>query len=155
MEKRRIGVRAIVYKDGKLLAVRHKSKSGTQKDFWCVPGGGLDPGESLEAGLQREMREELGIDVVIGRLLFMQQFASTRADCSEELEFFFLVENVGDFDVIDYTHTSHGTEELARCEFIDAANERVLPEFLGTLDLEKYTSTVQPVYVIDLLDKSQ
>jgi 8-oxo-dGTP pyrophosphatase MutT (NUDIX family) len=29
--------------------------------FWVCPGGGLSPGEGLEAGLQRELAEELGL----------------------------------------------------------------------------------------------
>lgn len=31
--------------------------------LWACPGGGLDPGESPAAGLARELREELGLDV--------------------------------------------------------------------------------------------
>jgi 8-oxo-dGTP pyrophosphatase MutT (NUDIX family) len=31
--------------------------------FWFTPGGGLEPGESLEAGTRREIREELGVEL--------------------------------------------------------------------------------------------
>lgn len=152
MDKRRIGVRAIIYKDGKILAVKHKTKTGA-KDFWAIPGGGLDPSESLEDGLKREIHEELGIDVKIGRLLFVQQFKSTRADRDEELELFFLVENSEDFAEIDYLGTSHGMVELARCEFIDPAAETVRPSFISRVDMALYAESVQPVLVADLLDE--
>ena len=43
---RRINVRAIIYKDGKLLAVKHKHGDNISH-YYAVPGGGLDPQESL------------------------------------------------------------------------------------------------------------
>lgn len=147
MQKRRIGVRAIIYQDGKILAVIHKSKDGTPKDWWAIPGGGLDPGESLEDGLKREMEEELGVVIQPGRLLCIQQFMSGRQDCDEELEFFFLVENSDDFAAIDFMHTTHGAIELAACEFIDPSRVAIKPEFLGEIDLVRYVESVQPVYV--------
>lgn len=55
MDKRRVGVRAIIYKDGKILAVKHKTKDG-EASFWAIPGGGLEPGESIENGLRREVK---------------------------------------------------------------------------------------------------
>ena len=148
MDKRRIGVRAIIWRDGTLLAVRHKSqKDGDPKDFWCIPGGGLDPGESLEDGLRREVREELGVEIVPGRLLFIQQFTSSRAGCDEELEFFFLVENHQDFAQIDTSKTSHGADEIARCEFIDPKTEYILPRMLNQVDIRTYIEMVQPVFI--------
>ncbi len=155
MDKRRIGVRAIIYKDGQILAVKHKSrKDGQPKDFWAIPGGGLDPGESLEDGLRREVMEELGVEVVPGRLLFIQQFTSTREDRDEELEFFFLVENSDDFAQVDFTASSHGLDELALCEFIDPTKERVLPSFISTIDLGGYVETIQPVLVTNQFGES-
>lgn len=149
MNKRRIGVRAIIYKDGKILAVRHKSKDGTAKDWWAIPGGGLDPGEALEDGLKREIEEELGVAVVPGRLLFIQQFTSGREDCDEELEFFFLIENSDTFESIDFSGTSHGMAELAACEFIDSTVETIKPGFIAEIDMQNYIESVQPVLVVN------
>src|ERR1700687_2594645 len=37
---------------------------------WEFPGGKAEPGESLEACMHRELFEELGIDAVVGRVLW-------------------------------------------------------------------------------------
>ncbi|MGH9257971.1 MAG: (deoxy)nucleoside triphosphate pyrophosphohydrolase [Vicinamibacterales bacterium] len=36
--------------------------------MWEFPGGKIDPGESHAAGLTREIREELGVDIEVGEL---------------------------------------------------------------------------------------
>lgn len=82
MESRRIAVRGIAFEDGKLFAVKHKEKM-VPSDFWAIPGGGLDPGESLEDGLHREMIEEMGVAPKIGKLLFIQQYRSEKREFLE------------------------------------------------------------------------
>ena len=149
MEKRRIGVRGVIYRDGTILGVQHRDKEGNPKDFWSIPGGGLDPGETIEQGVRRELTEELGIEATVGRLLCIQQFRSSRGDCDEQLEFFFLIENPDDFTVIDLMNTTHGTKEIAACEFIDPTKVTMKPGFLSEIDLKAYVETVQPVLVVD------
>ena len=147
---RRINVRAIIYKDGKLLAVKHKHGDNISH-YYAVPGGGLDPQESLIDGLARELHEETGVDAVIGNLLFIQQFPSARAGYAEELEFFFTVKNPDDFININLESTSHGAEELAVCEFVDPASVTLYPEFLQSIDLACYANNDRPTLVIDNL----
>ena len=57
---RRINVRAIIYREGKILAVKHR-RGDQAAPYYAVPGGGLDPHESLTECLIRELREETGV----------------------------------------------------------------------------------------------
>jgi ADP-ribose pyrophosphatase YjhB (NUDIX family) len=58
-------VTAVIRNDlGELLLV-HK----TDNDLWALPGGGVDPGESVTMAVVREVKEETGIDVVVDDLV--------------------------------------------------------------------------------------
>lgn len=150
METRRVATRAIIYKDGKLLCQQLTAgKTGKGRDYWCTPGGGLDIGESLEAGLHREMIEETGIAPKIGKLLFVQQFSENGK--KEQMEFFFHVENPEDYHTIDLAATSHGLLEVERVAFIDPKIENVLPAFLRDIDIQSYIDDTQPVMVYNEL----
>ena len=60
-------VAAVIVRNGKIFATQRGY--GEWKDWWEFPGGKIEPGESPEDALQREIREELAIDIAIGRLL--------------------------------------------------------------------------------------
>src|SRR6478672_6013672 len=131
---RRVAVRGIIIKDGKLFAQRLNKKDGGVNDYWCTPGGGLDDRESLHDGLTREMIEETGVIPVIGKLLYVQQYAEPE---KEYLEFFFEITNAQDYDAIDLAATSHGELEIAEFGFIDNKTENILPESLHSIDFSQ------------------
>ena len=59
---------AVVAPDGRILMLHYANE---YDEWWIPPGGGVDPGESDEEALRRELREELGFeDFEIGPLLF-------------------------------------------------------------------------------------
>jgi len=56
----RIRVSALLRREGRLLLCRHEKPD--RGPYWLLPGGGVEPGETLVQALHREIREELGID---------------------------------------------------------------------------------------------
>ena len=58
-------VAGAVIENGKVLAARRTAPSELA-GFWELPGGKVDPGESEQDALRRELAEELGIAVSIG-----------------------------------------------------------------------------------------
>lgn len=53
-----------IKKDGKYLVV-----NDTRFGFWRVPGGRVNHGEKVEETLEREMKEELNVDIKINKFL--------------------------------------------------------------------------------------
>ena len=151
---RRVTVRGLIIKDNQLFAVRHKHRDGTPKSFWCTPGGGLDPKESLIDGVVRELIEETGVTPKVGKLLLIQQFSSDDVHPEyghdEELEFFFHIENPEDFESIDLAATTHGDIEIAEHGFVDPASVTFLPRILQTLNLAELVTKNSPVISSEL-----
>lgn len=59
---------AILNKEGKILLTR-RSAVVREPGKWCLPGGHLDGGETWEAAMVREVREEVGLVVLKSTLL--------------------------------------------------------------------------------------
>jgi len=60
---------ATIVKDKKVLLVRHSDPGKPDYGDWILPAGRLEPGEDLEEGLHREIREETSLEVKIVRRL--------------------------------------------------------------------------------------
>jgi 8-oxo-dGTP pyrophosphatase MutT (NUDIX family) len=72
-----LGVRAVVLdRDGRVFLIKHSYADG-----WQLPGGGVEPGETLEQALARELMEEGRIELTAPPVLhgaFFQPYYSRR-----------------------------------------------------------------------------
>jgi 8-oxo-dGTP diphosphatase len=73
----RIRVGVLIWRDGEVLLVRHE-KGG--RSYWLVPGGGVDAGETMAASGARELLEETGYSVDVGRLLLICEAIDPKPD---------------------------------------------------------------------------
>jgi 8-oxo-dGTP diphosphatase len=60
----RVSVYAIIFEEGRVL-LAHRNDI----DWWNLPGGGMEAGETVEEAMIREAREETGLEVAIERLV--------------------------------------------------------------------------------------
>ena len=65
---KRIGVAVIWNQTGQILIDRRKV-GGTMGGLWEFPGGKIEPGETVEACIAREIQEELAIEITVGAQL--------------------------------------------------------------------------------------
>ncbi len=68
MRSIRTSAKAVIIRDGKLAVIRI---SDGQEEWYILPGGGQEAGETLPQAVEREVAEELGLRVRCGELLFV------------------------------------------------------------------------------------
>lgn len=65
-----VGCGALIVNDkNETLLVKRTGKTRNQSGFWSKPGGGVEFGEKVEDAVKREIKEEIGVDIKIIKLL--------------------------------------------------------------------------------------
>lgn len=130
MKRLQVAVGILSNSEGEVL-VGQRTVKDRYFQQWEFPGGKLEPGESAEQALQRELQEELGILVEIAEPLF--QHAHDYPDRHVDL---FI------YRVLDYSGAPHGRENQAL--------KWLRPEQLEDIDfLEGNREIVRRVRAID------
>ena len=71
----RVGARALIVENESVLLIEFDDETGLH---YNLPGGGVDPGESVIEALEREAREEASVNIKVGRLAFIVEYEPTR-----------------------------------------------------------------------------
>jgi len=122
--KNRIEVSAaLIFRGGKVLITQRNAKSHLG-GLWEFPGGKLEPNETAEQCLVREIREELGIEIAVGELF--EEISHAYADKAVHLKFFVCKLISGKLQALDCAAFKWVEKaELAEFEF-PAADARLL-----------------------------
>ena len=127
-----VAVGAVIVDDDRVLLVQRGQEP--LKGEWSLPGGVVELGETLEAALTREVREETSLDVVVGHVV--EVLDSIRRDAGGRAEYHYII--------IDYAcRIRGGTSTVASCG-TDAADVR----WVAVADLEHYGVTTTAIAVI-------
>jgi 8-oxo-dGTP diphosphatase len=80
-------VAALILRDSKILVCQRR-RDDSHALQWEFPGGKVEPGEIPQEALERELREELGVESTIGRELFRTRHRYRESGQALELIFF-------------------------------------------------------------------
>ena len=139
-----VGVAAAVVRDNHVLLVQEAR--GPYEGRWGLPKGYVDPDESIEHAVLRELKEETGLDGVVEGFI---GFRSTKTS-----------ENVGLFlcySVMVQSHTLHiQEEEIQQAKFVSKEMFSQLEWISPTLrSFAEVAATGQKLPVVDLSEESQ
>ncbi|MBN2566294.1 MAG: NUDIX domain-containing protein [Candidatus Eisenbacteria bacterium] len=81
MHSVRVSVKAIVLVDGCILLARHRDRHG---DWYSLPGGGQEHGETVEEAVRRECLEETGFRIRLGPLMFVRDYIAAHHEFADE-----------------------------------------------------------------------
>jgi mutator protein MutT len=125
-----VGVGAVIVDAGRVLLVKRRYEP--LAGHWSIPGGTLELGETLEAGIVREMREETGLEIQVGPVV--EVFDRIILDLEARVRYHFVL--------IDYLCWPIG----GRLQAGSDVNEAVL---VNPQDLDGYDLTVKARAVIE------
>jgi ADP-ribose pyrophosphatase YjhB (NUDIX family) len=138
-------VGAIIIEDGHVLLCR-----ADWEDFWYVPGGRVEIRETAGDSLQRELREELGCEGEIGRLLWLiENFFTFDGTAFHEIGLYFvasLPKDANGLRAAEFKRTDEvGTDLIFRWIALkELERETIHPTFLikGLRDLPAVTEHI-------------
>ena len=118
---KRISARGIVITDKGLSVIfRRKIDNGVTKEYYVLPGGGIEPGEEVIEGLKRELKEELNIEVNVKDLAFTNE-------TEDRVEYIYNCEYISG----DFTLNGEELDRMSESNYYE-------PTFINVKDINKY-----------------
>jgi 8-oxo-dGTP diphosphatase len=131
--------KAFIVHQGKVLLLREAGKyeDGTNVGRYDVPGGRVEPGQRFDESLLREINEETGLTVEVGRPFFVNEWRPVvRGEQWQIIGTFFECIAKDEEVVLSKDHDEYvwiDPKDFKRYNII----ENLVPMFLSYLDLKK------------------
>lgn len=128
-------VAAIIVSDGRVLACQ-RSRKGKFPLKWEFPGGKTQEGETTEAALEREVREELNVRATIGAEIYRTRHKY--AEMRDEVELIFFAAQIGAQTIENCVFESVAwvePEKLPELDFLEADRELIRKLSRGELPI--------------------
>lgn len=104
-------IACIDYRDGKVFIAK-RQMTGDMGGRWEFPGGKIEEGEDLETAVIREMKEEFGVTVTVGRKITSGTFTHRGKACTlDVMEVHFPHDGLKDKFVLT-EHTDYKWEDI-------------------------------------------
>jgi len=149
----RNSAKALIVRDGRLLLTRNVGWRGDE--YFILPGGGQEHGETLAAALQRECLEEIGATVRVLSLRYIREYIGKHHAFAERhsgvhaLEFMFVCELLDEPGTHAQSNPDAGQTGMVWLPPGELKRHQIFPAVLGELIAADGTLT-GPVYLGDV-----
>jgi ADP-ribose pyrophosphatase YjhB (NUDIX family) len=127
----RNAVRALIVEDDRVLLLRKRNQDD---DYFGLPGGAQELGESLVDALQRECQEEIGSAITVGELLLVADYTKRRssqpASHRQLVEFLFQCRLPAGYRAHNGPKPDRHQQAVVWVERQQVASLRLAPDFL-------------------------
>ena len=130
-------VAALIQSEGKLL-VCQRPRGSKFELMWEFPGGKVEPGETLEYALERELREELGVIARIGPEVHRLQHQYQQSAQPFELVFFAASASAVDIRNLEFERIEWcELKSLPQLTFLEADRDFIAKLVSGEIQLPR------------------
>lgn len=131
----RIRIAAMIIRDGKLLMLQGKDKTGVVRPELWTPGGKIEPGESDEDCLRRELKEEIGVQLISARFFGEYESKSHYRDYGMTRSKVYIANVEGkiipDHEIVAYVWLSHSEFKNKKYPMIPVTEEEIVPDLIA------------------------
>jgi ADP-ribose pyrophosphatase YjhB (NUDIX family) len=135
--------KAVILRGNKILLIRNIDEYG---DWYCLPGGRQQFGETLHETLTRECKEEIGITPVIKNLMYVKEYIHGNHEFRDKgrnqhkIEFIFMCAVDDDANPIFGSNIDDSQKEIVWCLLSDVSQLNIYPRRLKNIEKLLFTS---------------